>query len=118
MVHARWLAVGGPRSHHEESQRYSPPDRKDPFFMATTDDVFGLLKAVNEVTLKRIEDLINAVNTTTLGRVEREITDAATLLKAVNEVTLKRMEDLINTNAATLSRVEGEIKLIKKKVGA
>jgi hypothetical protein len=41
--------------------------------MATTDDVFNLLNAVNQVTLKRMEDLLNAVNATTLGRIEDEI---------------------------------------------
>ena len=54
--------------------------------MATTDDVFNLLKAVNEVTLKRMEDQINAINSVTLKRMED-------LINAVNSVTLKRMED-------------------------
>ena len=31
--------------------------------MATIDDVFNLLKAVNEVTLKRMEDAILAIKT-------------------------------------------------------
>jgi hypothetical protein len=54
--------------------------------VATTDDVFNLLKAVNEVTLKRMEDQINAINSVTLKRMED-------LINAVNSVTLKRMED-------------------------
>ena len=41
--------------------------------MATTDDVFTLLKAVNEVTLKRMEDQVKAVNEVTLKRMENEI---------------------------------------------
>jgi hypothetical protein len=41
--------------------------------MATIDDVFNLLKSVNEVTLKRMEDLLNAMNLTTRGRMEVEI---------------------------------------------
>jgi len=50
--------------------------------MATTDDVFNLLKSVNEVTLKRIEDLLNAVNSTTLSRMEGEIKSIQTKVGA------------------------------------
>ena len=45
--------------------------------MATLDDVFNLLTAVNE---------------TTLGRMEGEIKDIRSLLDAINQVTLGRME--------------------------
>ena len=41
--------------------------------MASIDDVFSLLKAVNEVTLKRMEDLTKAINEVTLKRMEGEI---------------------------------------------
>lgn len=30
--------------------------------MASTDDVFDLLNAVNRITLKRMEDLMNVIN--------------------------------------------------------
>jgi len=50
--------------------------------MATVDDVFNLLTAVNDTTLGRIEgeilsiqSLLNAINQTTLGRIEGEIKD-------------------------------------------
>ena len=65
--------------------------------MATTDDVFTLLKAVNEVTLKRMEKQVADVNAITLKRMEQQVAD-------VNAITLKRMED--------------EIKAIKTKLGA
>jgi hypothetical protein len=64
--------------------------------MASTEVVITLLKAVNEVTLNRLDDLLDAVNATTLGKMELEIQETAALLKAVNEVTLKRLEDLMN----------------------
>jgi hypothetical protein len=38
--------------------------------LASTDDVFNLLKAVNEVTLKRMEDKADAINAVTLKRME------------------------------------------------
>src|SRR5215468_959074 len=62
----------------------------------TIADVYNLPKAVNEVTLKRMEEQVKAVNEVTLKRMED-------LLNAVNEVTLKRMEDEI-------TRTEDEIK--------
>src|SRR3984893_12471609 len=40
--------------------------------MATIDDVFNLLTAVNDTTLGRIESEIKAMNQTTLGRIEGE----------------------------------------------
>jgi hypothetical protein len=62
--------------------------------VATTDDVFNLLKVVNEVTLKRIEDLIT-----------------------VNSVTLKRIEDLVNSvDAVTLRRMTDRLISIEKKI--
>ncbi len=64
--------------------------------MATNDDVFNLLKAVNAVTLLRMENEITALNGVIL-RLENE-------LNAVNAVTLARMEK--------------EIMAIKAKVGA
>ena len=57
--------------------------------MATIDDAYNLLNAMNE---------------TTLGRIEGEIKDLRSLLDAVN--------------ATTLGRIEGEMKAIQKKVGA
>ena len=39
----------------------------------TIDDVFNLLKAVNEVTLKRMEEQVKAVNEITLKRMENQI---------------------------------------------
>jgi hypothetical protein len=76
----------------------------------TTDDVFALLKAVNEQTLARMEKQV----------------------KDVNEITLKRMEDLLlsikdtgaNTNYGLrqyfpkFDRVEQEVHAIKVKVQA
>jgi hypothetical protein len=41
--------------------------------MATINDVFNLLKAVNETTLKRMEDQVTAVNAITLKRMEDQI---------------------------------------------
>ena len=41
--------------------------------MASTDDVFNLLKAVNEVTLKRMEGKADAINAVTLKRMEDQI---------------------------------------------
>ena len=41
--------------------------------MATIDDVFNLLNAVNAVTLKRMEDQVKAVNEVTLKRMENQI---------------------------------------------
>jgi hypothetical protein len=86
--------------------------------MATIDDVFELLKAVNEVTLKRMEDQSQAVSEVTT-RMEDQI-------KGINEVTLKRMEDQIKAvfnllkavNEVTLTRMEDQILAIKTKVGA
>jgi hypothetical protein len=52
--------------------------------LATIDDVHELLRAVNEETLKRMEDKIDATHE---------------LLRAVNEETLKRMEDKIDALA-------------------
>ena len=46
--------------------------------MATVDDVFNLLTAVNDTTLGRIESEITAINQTTLGRLEGEIKDIQT----------------------------------------
>ena len=43
--------------------------------MATVDDVFNLLTAVNDTTLARIESEIKTINQTTLGRIEGEIKD-------------------------------------------
>jgi hypothetical protein len=43
--------------------------------MATVDDIFNLLTAVNDTTLGRIESEIKAINQTTLGRIEGEIKD-------------------------------------------
>jgi hypothetical protein len=57
--------------------------------MATIDDVFNLLTAVNQ---------------TTLGRMEGTINNTKALLDAVNQTTLGRME--------------GEVLAIKQKVGA
>ena len=92
----------------------------------TTDDVYRLLKAVNEDTLGRIERLLKAVNEQTLARMEKQVKD-------VNEITLKRMEeqdarilhnvlseyDLLKAvNEQTLRRMEDAILAIKRKVEA
>jgi allophanate hydrolase subunit 1 len=77
--------------------------------LATTDDVFNLLKAVNEVTLKRMEEQTKA-NSATLKRIED-------LINAVNSVTLKRIEDQIKAiNSVTLKRMEDRLIDIQKKV--
>ena len=75
----------------------------------STDDVYNLLKAVNEQTLKRMEDLIKAINEVTLSRMEKQVKD-------VNEVTLARMEKQVkDVNEITLKRMEDLIKAIKTK---
>jgi hypothetical protein len=43
--------------------------------MATINDIFNLLTALNDTTLGRIESKIKAINQTTLGRIEVEIKD-------------------------------------------
>ena len=48
--------------------------------MTTLDDVFILLKAVNETTLGRMEGEINAINQVTLSRLEGEIKDIQSYL--------------------------------------
>jgi hypothetical protein len=76
--------------------------------LATIDDVHKLLKAVNEVTLKRMEDKTDAINQVTLKRMED-------LINAINQVTLKRMEDLINAiNQVTLKRIEDLINAVNQ----
>ena len=76
--------------------------------MATIDDVHKLLKAVNEVTLKRMEDKTDAINQVTLKRMED-------LINAINQVTLKRIEDLINAvNQVTLKRIEDLINAVNQ----
>jgi hypothetical protein len=50
--------------------------------VASTDDVFSLLKAVNEVTLKRMENKADAINAVTLKRMEDQI---------------KQMDDYVHT---------------------
>jgi hypothetical protein len=91
--------------------------------MATIDDVHKLLKAVNEVTLKRMEDKTDAINSVTLKRMEDLISAINTvtlkrmedLINAVNSVTLKRIEDLINAvNSVTLKRMEDNIRAVNE----
>ena len=93
--------------------------------LATIDDVYTLEKAVNEVTLKRMEDKTDAINEITLKRMEDK-TDAINqitlkrmedLINAINQVTLKRIEDLINAvNQVTLKRIEDKIDLVNSKL--
>src|SRR4029450_14075060 len=52
----------------------------------STDDVYNLLKAVNERTLARMEQQVKDVNEITLARMEQ-------LMKDINGITLKRMEE-------------------------
>ena len=61
-----------------------------------------LLDAVNETTLRRMEDqmmaiqhLIEAVNETTLGRIESDIKEMREFLGHINRTTLGRIEDQI-----------------------
>jgi hypothetical protein len=82
-------------NHKGSVELYNSQNRNNT--MATTDEILNLLKAVNEITLKRIEDKVDAVNAITLKRIEDKV-------DAVNAITLKRIED--------------EILAIKAKVGA
>jgi hypothetical protein len=66
--------------------------------VASTDDVFNLLNAVNQQTLKRMEDKTDAINAVTLKRMED-------LINAINQVTLKRMEDRLVKLESMLSRM-------------
>ena len=58
--------------------------------MASTEAVVDLLKAVNEVTLKRLDVLLGR-STRPRWALELEIQETAALLKAITEVALKRM---------------------------
>ena len=69
--------------------------------MATTDDVYNLLKAVNEITLKRME------------------TKDDSILNSLQQFELKRIEDDINAVASVVNNIlVPNIQAIKTKVGA
>jgi hypothetical protein len=53
--------------------------------VATTDDVFKLLNAVNGQTLKRMEDKTDAINAVTLKRMEEHIVAIRARLDLVAE---------------------------------
>ena len=60
---------------------HSGPPTPKPAWTPSITDVFNLLNAVNEVTLKRMEDEIKGINDVTLKRMED-------LMKGINEITL------------------------------
>ncbi len=60
--------------------------------MATTDDVFNLLKAVNERTLKRMEDKTDAINAVTLKRMEERL--------VAMHVTVDRIAEKVGASGA------------------
>ena len=67
--------------------------------MATTDDVFNLLKAVNEITLKRMEDKSDA--------------NAAT-----NAATLVELDGKLDAIGQGLRALSVAVEAIRNKVGA
>jgi hypothetical protein len=91
--------------------------------MATVDEVFNLLTAVNKTTLGRIESEIKAMNATTLGRMEAEIKNIQTTLTGIqqttqavlNAINYAGIPDKDATNS--LERIEADVRDIQAHVG-
>ena len=69
----------------------------------STDDVYSLLKAVNEITLRRMED---------------QTTRIENLLKTVNVTTQRDYNIGLRLDGTVLPRMEQAIQAIKTRVGA
>jgi hypothetical protein len=91
--------------------------------MATVDDIFKLLTAVNKTTLGRIESEIKAMNTTTLGRVEAEVKNIQTTLTAIHQDTQAILNAINWANIPDkgavncLERIEADVRDIQAHVG-
>jgi hypothetical protein len=93
--------------------------------MATTDDVLNLLKAVNETTLKRMEDFLHSINKTTLGRIESEIKLGSSRIVSILDSKVRSpiladhhatIEDRIFGNSELLKRIEKHLQGIEKQL--
>ena len=81
----------------------------------STDDVYNLLKAVNEITLKRVENKIDAL-TQRVMPIDGQLKAIDTRLKAVQEQDLSTMRGNIISMAENLSlAVYPDVRAIKAK---
>ena len=91
--------------------------------MATVDDIFKLLTAVNKTTLGRIESEIKAMNTTTLGRIEGEVNSIGAQVAGINnsipgfenDITdIKTAVTDISQNTASLPNAISQLDLLNR----